>query len=169
MPAHRPILQMDEAITRGGEGTCAKPARVVLTETGPGPGPGPLPLPSTTAQPHPPAPEQSSLKCQHGCRDMELSINYYFMLETKKQMLHPYKHQQSLPGVVEVKGQGEKGGMWSFLTPASPLKPAKPRPSINWFPLPPSQPQRHHLPGCCRGSAPSTEWPVPPQSLPFIV
>ena len=57
---------------------------------------------------------------------------------------------------------------WSFLTPASPLKPAKPRPSIDWFPLPPSQPQHHHLPGHCRGSAPSPAWPVPHSLFPSL-
>lgn len=96
---------------RRGRDLC-KVSQRVLTETGPGPGPGPSPLLQPSPTPHPPAPGQSSLSRQHGCWDMELSINYYFMLETKKQMLLPHKHQQSLLGWLEgVKGQGEKGGM----------------------------------------------------------
>ena len=76
---------------RRGRDLC-KVSQRVLTETGPGPRPGPSPFLQATH------PEQSSLSRQHGCRDMELSINYYFMLETKRQTLPPHKHQQSLLG-----------------------------------------------------------------------
>ena len=139
-----------------------KVSQRVLTETGPGPRPGPSPFLQATA-PRTIQPQSPTRLPGYGVVNKLL-----FYVRNKKTDASTSQTPTEPPGWLEgVKGQGEKAGM-ELPHPCLSPQTSKPKPSIDWFPLPPSQPQHHHLPGCCRGLAPSPAWPVPHSLFPSL-